>query len=282
MKIVYAMMLAVFAVSVSACQPPDEKDDAGVDAGEGEVEDGGVIITPAEGEDEDPVECNLSCDGVCVDSSSNRDHCGECDSSVNENEVCMGGEIKDCSFTSACAFDRVVLVEDAFDSDNAAASAFLVQLNTVCEHNLDVETIKETNTSAIFADNGLVRRKNRLVAASGGHFVNRVVAGAEILPGALNVDTPDGDTVVYTDTEDDEVVLQVVIDDEISPTHDFIVVQTVINAATNQLIVMAYGLGAEGTVVAWDYIATNLPAHRWELLEWNKNSATPLKMLAFK
>lgn len=88
---------------------PDESSEAFTEAEDGtECEETGIC----EGGECICEQDEAECDGTCVDLDSNRDHCGECDTACDDNEVCDDGEC-----TEGCSDDEALCDGMCVDTD---------------------------------------------------------------------------------------------------------------------------------------------------------------------
>ena len=244
----------------------------------GPVDAGPVDAGPACTVDADCGGSSVCCEEECVDLQSDRANCGGCGLVIPDLDVCVGGAPVRLTFDTLCDFNDVVIVHDEFSNDVESVNDLFASITTSCGKTFNSQAVSFADPVFVDQDTRkLLGFSNHLVLTAGGPNANPVVGSSqEEWPGlAFNIEFGDGFVNGHFVNRDTGVDVKTIdLEHDVDNAHDFLALQ-VTRDIDNNLVVMAYGLGASGTRAAVffaqrAFAAGELDNTAFILLEWTQ------------
>lgn len=255
-----------------ACGPTGG-DDAGTDAASSEDPDCSVFGTCEGG-----LTC---CDGDCVDTERDPDHCGSCGLDCSaEGGFCSSDSVCSAlSWNAICDNANLLALHDGVASDDSATDAVRDELASLC--GVSVENAAATDASVVAADGRPLVGSGTTVVVGGGGFFQPVIRYAEA----------SGETPIYSDQidngatsrfirRDGGAVLATVPSDTTGEGEDWFTVYLVEEPVGGALLLAAYGFTMNGSrasgIFARDVVLADpsAAAATWYLVRWQDGDGT--------
>jgi hypothetical protein len=200
------------------------------------------------------------CEGRCVDTARDIQHCGACGGATSPNtcsaeQFCGSGGCHEASFANLCNTALLTAVDDGIPADTQAAEALTAALLSVCLTAPAVRTVSQAATDILNTTSGqpVIGGGETLLVAGGAYYqsVMRYLENARV-------------TTLYTRLEDnnlelvrasDDTVVAAIPGNTVDGTRDVIVVQIVRDPSSGTFVLSTFGFTGTGTRAAVYYFS---------------------------
>jgi hypothetical protein len=226
------------------------------------------------------------CNGKCVDTTLDPQNCGSCGNACTTSQFCTGTSCLDAIFMNVCGNASATIVQDGVTNDNNAGVVVSAAMKK-CTVPQNVKIIAQDAGPIDPTGRPSTNVGNSFVAA-GGSFFQLGIHYMEQQGYAPILVNDNGTSTSYIRASDATTVVST-LNTNLSPNHDFFVLEMMTEPISGTLVVSIQGLGGPGTaaaawyfnnVVVIDLLAdggvdAGELAKSWVVYEWTDNMASP-------
>ena len=222
----------------------------------------------------------VCCNEHCVDTTLDPKHCGACGTACPAAQFCANASpppvCKSTILAHACNSKKATFLLDGLQADQEATVVVHAALTARCTPPPLAMTISQSVSGAINTTTGQpVVGGGELLVAVGGDFAQRLVNYLEDSGTTQVYNEYDGLSTLWFKRRDaNNTVLATVTKSTLTPTHDYFLVEVVLEPISGTLSLVIYGADSPGTKAGAYYFAnTILPSiatytQSWYLYEW--------------
>ena len=222
----------------------------------------------------------VCCNEHCVDTTLDPKHCGACGATCPTTQFCANASAPSVCRTNilahVCNAKHATFLLDGLPADQEATVLVHGAFAARCTPPPLAKTVSQSVSTAINTTTGQpVVGGGELLVAVGGDSAQRLVNYLEDSGTTRIYNEYDGlNTLWFKRRDASNTVLATVTRSTLTPTHDFFVVEVVLDPISGTLSLVVYGLDSPGTKAGAYYFATTiLPSiatytNGWYLYEW--------------
>jgi hypothetical protein len=232
----------------------------------------------------------VCCNEHCVDTTLDPKHCGACGTTCAALQFCANASVPPVCRSSilahVCDAKRATFLLDGLQADQEATVVVHGAIMARCAPPPMAATVSQSVSTAINPITGQpVLGGGELLVAVGGDSAQRLVNYLEDSGTSRVYNEYDGlNTLWFKRRDASNTILATVTRTTLTPTHDYFLVEVVLDPISGTLSLVLYGLDSPGTKAAAYYFTnTMLPSiatytQSWYLYEWmgtNSGGAGP-------
>jgi hypothetical protein len=227
----------------------------------------------------------VCCNDHCVDMTLDPKHCGACGATCPATQFCANASAppvcKDNVLAHVCSAKHATFLLDGLQADQEATVVVHGAITARCTPPPLAKTVSQSVSTAINPITGQpVLGGGELLVAVGGDSAQRLVNYLEDSGTTRVYNEYDGlNTLWFKRRDASNTILATVTRTTLTSTHDYFLVEVVLDPISGTLSFVLYGLDSPGTKAAAYYFAnTMLPSiatytHSWYLYEWMGTNA---------
>jgi hypothetical protein len=222
----------------------------------------------------------VCCNEHCVDTTLDPKHCGACNAACPATQFCANASAPPLCMNNVlanvCNSKSATFLLDGLQADQEAAVVVRQAIAARCTPPPMAKSVSQSVSIAINTTTGQpVAGGGELLVAIGGDSAQRLVNYLEDSGASPVYNEYDGlNTLWFKRRDAGNAILATVSKSTLTATHDYFLVEVVLDPISGTLSLVLYGVDSPGTKAAAYYFAdTMLPAiatytHNWYLFEW--------------